>query len=64
MGTPAGRRRPWHALYGLQYQPDPAHQFRLLASGIAQGPDNAHLARHSGLYAITDVFRMARDLLP
>lgn len=53
-----------HALYGLQYQPDPAHQFRLLASGIAQGPDNAHLARHSGLYAVTDVFRMARDLLP
>lgn len=53
-----------HALYGLQHQPDPAHQFRLLASGIAQGPDSTHLARHSGLYAVTDVFRMTRDLLP
>ncbi|MBK0011328.1 hypothetical protein [Stenotrophomonas sp. S41] len=53
-----------YALYRLQYQPDPAHQFRLLASGIAQGPDSAHLARHSGLYVVTDVFRMTRDLLP
>ena len=53
-----------HALYGLQYQPDPAHQFRLLASGIAEGPDSTHLARHSGLYAVSDIFRIARDLLP
>lgn len=53
-----------YALYGLQQQPDPAHQFRLLASGIAQGPDNAHLARHWALYAVTDIFRMTRHLLP
>ncbi|KAA9000198.1 hypothetical protein FJU31_07565 [Stenotrophomonas cyclobalanopsidis] len=61
---PGDSRVDRHALYGLQHQPDPAHQFRLLASGIAQGPDNAHLARHSGLYAVTDIFRMARELLP
>lgn len=53
-----------HALYGLQQQPDPARQFRLLASGIAHGPDNAHLARHAGLYAVSDIFRMTRQLLP
>jgi len=33
-------------------------------SSSAQGPDSTHLARHSGLYAVTDVFRMTRDLLP
>ncbi|AWH24485.1 hypothetical protein [Stenotrophomonas sp. YAU14D1_LEIMI4_1] len=53
-----------HALYGLQQQPDPAHQFRLLASGVEHGPDNAHLARHDGLYAVSDIFRIARQLLP
>ena len=44
------------ALYGLVHQPDPAHQFVLLASG-AEGPDNSHLLRHDGLYTVSDVFR-------
>ncbi|MCF7749595.1 hypothetical protein KQ945_02470 [Bacillus subtilis subsp. subtilis] len=50
-----------HALFGLIHQPDPAHQFVLLASG-AEGPDNRHLLRHDGLYTVSDVFRITQDL--
>lgn len=44
------------ALYGLVHQPDPAHQFVLLASA-AEGPDNSHLLRADWKYTVSDVFR-------
>lgn len=49
------------ALYGLVYQPDPANQFVLLASG-AQGPDNSQLLRRDGLYTVSDIFRATQHM--
>lgn len=50
-----------HALFGLVHQPDPANQFVLLGSA-AEGPDNRHLRRHDGLYTVSDMFRITREL--
>lgn len=63
-GTPTSDEDSYldrHALFGLVYQPDPAHQFVLLASAV-DGPDNQHLQRHDGLYVVSDVFRLTQDL--
>lgn len=63
-GTPASDEGSYldrHALFGLVHQPDPAHQFVLLASAV-DGPDNQHLQRCDGLYVVSDVFRLTQGL--
>ncbi|WP_369938937.1 hypothetical protein [Xanthomonas medicagonis] len=51
-----------YEMFAMSQQPDPAHQFRLLASGIAPGPDNRHLIPTESLCTATDIFCMAREL--
>lgn len=49
-------------MFAMSPQPDPANQFRLLASGIMSGPDNRHLIPTESLGTATDIFCMAREL--
>lgn len=51
-----------YAVYGMKNMPDLAHQFHLLGSGVAEGPDHRHLKPATGLYVMSDLFRLLSDL--
>jgi hypothetical protein len=51
-----------YEVFAMSQQPDPAHQFRLLTSGVTPGPDNRHLIPTESLCTATDIFCMAREL--
>lgn len=50
-----------HAAYGLRDLPDRANQFQIIASGVA-APGTDHLQPSVGLFAVSDHFRLLRDI--
>ena len=50
------------AVTGLTYLPDPANQIRALAAAHPTGPTGGDPVPGQGLYAVTDLFSLQRDL--
>ncbi|MFZ6745566.1 hypothetical protein ACO0LC_20265 [Undibacterium sp. JH2W] len=50
------------AVCGMRHVPDPANQFHLVASGITTPPDRGSLGPPVGLYAMSDLFRLQKEL--
>lgn len=47
-----------HAVIGMRHVPDLANQFHLIATGIAEKPDQSRLAASVGLHTISDLFQL------
>jgi hypothetical protein len=46
--------------HGMKFQPDPAYQFHLIASGMKTGPDSRRLGTPIGHGNVLDIFRLFR----
>lgn len=50
------------AVSGIKFLPDLANQMKLISACVEKIPSNEHLEKPTGLYSITDIFRLQNDI--
>ena len=54
--------RAWFGIDGLKNLPDPANQIQLIGACVEQKPDNTRLHKPVGLYQMSDLFTLQREI--
>ena len=53
----------WFGVDGLRNLPDPANQIQLISACVEKKPTNEHLQKPAGLYQMSDLFTLPRDII-